>query len=273
MTASPLRAINLSIGYRAGRASCPVLEHLNLRVEAGEVVCLLGPNGIGKSTLLRTLATMQPPLSGTIEIDGCDARRLTRLDLARRLSVVLTDRLAVGTLASRHVVELGRYPYSGWLGTLAAADTRVVDWAIDAVGAAHLGARDFSTLSDGERQRILIARALAQQPVVMLLDEPTAFLDAPSRVDVMGLLRQLARDQGLAVVLATHELDLALRTADTVWLVTPTRELRVASPSTLVPDADGDPLDAVVSLLRPVGGRGSAVAQPSRTVGRTGGRS
>ena len=119
--------------------------------------------------VLRTLAAMQPALAGTIEVDGCDVRRLSRLELARRLAVVLTDRLPIGSLPARSVVELGRYPYSGWLGALRSRDRHVVDWAMAAVGAAHLAARDYSMLSDGERQRIMIARALAQEPVVMLL--------------------------------------------------------------------------------------------------------
>lgn len=263
MTPVPLRAVDVTVGYRVKRARGPVLEHLDLQVDAGEVVCLIGPNGIGKSTLLRTLAAMQPPLAGRVEVGGYDVRRLTRLDLARRLGVVLTDRLAVGSLAARRVVELGRYPYSGWLGALGARDRRVVDWAIDAVGAGHLAARDFSLLSDGERQRILIARALAQEPVVMLLDEPTAFLDVPSRVDVMQLLRRLARDRGLAVLLSTHEVELALRTADTMWLVTPDRRMRIGPPSTLMGGDGGDTVDQIVSLLRPLHAATVAQAMPS----------
>jgi iron complex transport system ATP-binding protein len=259
MTPAPLRAVDVTIGYRLKRARTAVLEHLDLQVDAGEVVCLIGPNGIGKSTLLRTLASMQPPLAGRIDVGGCDVRRLTRLDLARRLAVVLTDRLAVGSLTARRVVELGRYPYSGWLGALSARDRRVVEWAIAAVDAGHLAARDFSLLSDGERQRILIARALAQEPAVMLLDEPTAFLDVPSRVDVMQLLRRLARDQGLAVLMSTHEVELALRTADTMWLVTPDRQVRIGPPTALMGGDGGDTVDQIVSLLRPL--RASAVAQ------------
>jgi iron complex transport system ATP-binding protein len=263
MTAVPLRTVDVTIGYRSKRVSCPVLEHLDLHVAAGEVVCLIGPNGIGKSTLLRTMAAMQPPLSGAIEVDGRDVRQLGRLELARRLGIVLTDRPMVGALPARRVVEIGRYPYSGWFGTLGAGDRRVVDWAIDAVGARHLADRDFSLLSDGERQRILIARALAQEPVVMLLDEPTAFLDVPSRVDVMRLLRQLARDQGVAVVMSTHEVELAMRTADTVWLATPDRRLRVGPPSTLVGGNGHDTLDAIVSLLRPLTTSTAVPAGPS----------
>lgn len=249
--APALHASGLTIGYRSRRSRCAVLADLDLRVEPGEIVCLIGPNGIGKSTLLRTLAAMQPALEGTIEVDGCDIRQTNRLALARRLAVVLTDGLAIGSLPARRVVELGRYPYSGWLGTLDARDRNVVDWAIDAVGAGHLAARDVTTLSDGERQRIMIARALAQEPVVMLLDEPTAFLDVPSRVDVMALLRRLAHDNGVAVVVSTHELGLAMETADTIWLVTADHRMRIGPPSTLADEGGEERFERLVSLLRP----------------------
>jgi iron complex transport system ATP-binding protein len=144
--------------------------------------------------------------------------------------VVLTERVVVDFLPARRIVELGRYPHCGWLGRVTDRDRQVVDWAIQAAGVRHLVERDFSRLSDGERQRVMIARALAQQPVLLVLDEPTAFLDVPSRVELMGLLRQLTRDDRLAVVASTHDLELALRTADTVWLVMPGGELVTGAP-------------------------------------------
>jgi iron complex transport system ATP-binding protein len=213
-----------------------VLDNLNLGVHPGELVCLLGPNGIGKSTLLRTLARMQPAMSGFIELGGCDLRRLNQMDLARRLGVVLTERPIVGALTAVHVVELGRYPHCGWFGRLKARDQDVVRWALDAVSAGRLAARDYGKLSDGERQRIMIARALAQEPLLLLLDEPTAFLDVPSRVELVGLLRRLARDERLAVVASTHDLELALRTADTVWLIMPDGRLLAGAPEDIVVD-------------------------------------
>jgi len=229
-----LRTVDLSVGYRSGRTRRVVLERINVCVRPGELVCLLGPNGIGKSTLLRTLARMQPAMSGLIELGGRDLRRLNQIDIARRLGVVLTERLTVGALAARHVVELGRYPHSGWFGTLGPRDREVVQWAIDAVGAQHLVDRDYGTLSDGERQRIMIARALAQESVMLLLDEPTAFLDVPSRVELMGLLRRLARDTGLALVMSTHDLELALRMADTIWLIMRGGLIHVGAPENIV---------------------------------------
>jgi iron complex transport system ATP-binding protein len=229
-----LRTRDLAVGYRTRRARRAVLEHVNLAVDSGELVCLLGPNGIGKSTLLRTIARMQPPLWGSVELGGADLRAVSHAELARRLGVVLTERVAVEALTVRQIVGLGRYPHSGWFGGLTDHDRAVVGWAIDAVGVRHLAERDFSRLSDGERQRVMIARALAQEPVLLVLDEPTAFLDVPSRVELMGLLRQLTRDRPLAVVVSTHDLELALRTADTIWLVLPGGEVITGAPEDVV---------------------------------------
>jgi iron complex transport system ATP-binding protein len=229
-----LRTRDLAVGYRTRETRRAVLEHINLAVDSGELVCLLGPNGIGKSTLLRTIAKMQPALWGQVELGGADLRSISHADLARRLGVVLTERIAVEALTVRQIVGLGRYPHSGWCGGFAGRDRAAVEWAIDAVGARHLADRDFSRLSDGERQRVMIARALAQEPVVLLLDEPTAFLDVPSRVELMGLLRQLTRERPLAVVVSTHDLELALRTADVIWLVMPGGELVTGAPEDVV---------------------------------------
>src|SRR5690606_33133218 len=162
-------------------------------------------NGIGKSTLLRTLARMQPALSGTIALGGDPLESLSGFELARRLGVVLTDRVAPASLRIRQVIELGRYPHSGWLGGLDARDHDVVDWALDVVGASHLADRDVARVSDGERQRVMIARALAQEPVLLMLDEPTAFLDVSARVELMALLRRLTRAGTLAVLVTTHD--------------------------------------------------------------------
>jgi iron complex transport system ATP-binding protein len=229
-----LRTRDLAVGYRTRRARRAVLEHVNLAVDSGELVCLLGPNGIGKSTLLRTIARMQPPLWGSVELGGADLRAVSHAELARRLGVVLTERVAVEALTVRQIVGLGRYPHSGWFGGLTDRDRAAIGWAIDAVGVRHIAERDFSRLSDGERQRVMIARALAQEPVLLVLDEPTAFLDVPSRVELMGLLRQLTRDRPLAVVVSTHDLELALRTADTIWLVLPGGEVITGAPEDVV---------------------------------------
>jgi iron complex transport system ATP-binding protein len=232
--APALRAQDLAVGYRHRRERRAVLERVTVSVARGELVCLLGPNGIGKSTLMRTLGRMQPPLWGAIELGGRPLTSLSAGELAQRLGVVLTDRIAVESLRVRQVVELGRYPHSGWLGGLAAHDHEVVAWALDAVGATHLADRDVGQISDGERQRVMVARALAQEPVLLMLDEPTAFLDVASRVEVMGLLRRLTRETALAVVVSTHDLEIALRTADVVWLLLPGGEVVTGAPEDVI---------------------------------------
>lgn len=225
-----LRAHDLTVGYTARHSRRAVLERVNVGACRGEMVCLLGPNGIGKSTLLRTLAAMQPALAGRVDIDDQDTRTLTPGELAKRLAVVLTDRGVIDGLTARRVVELGRHPHSGWFGGLHGDDRAAVEAAMAALGISHLAGREISRLSDGERQRVMIARALAQQPSVLLLDEPTAFLDVPSRVDLMALLRDLTRREDVVVVVSTHDLELALRVADVVWVVMPGGELASGSP-------------------------------------------
>jgi iron complex transport system ATP-binding protein len=229
-----LRTVDLDIGYRRRSRVRTVMGGLNLDLERGDLVCLLGRNGTGKSTLLRTIAGMQPPLAGSVQLGGKPIETLSRMELAARLSVVLTDRTSTGALTARRMVELGRYPHLGWSGKLDSEDLRAVDRALAHVGAEHLADRDSNELSDGERQRVMVARALAQEPVVLLLDEPTAFLDAPARVELLALLRRLARTEQLAIVVSTHDLDLALRLADALWLVTSDNRMQVGSPEDLV---------------------------------------
>lgn len=229
-----LQAEDLSIGYRPWRKPVSlVAEQLNLRLQAGQLTCLLGPNGAGKSTLMRTLAGMQPPIHGRILLDGRLLPDLPPSQLAQMVSVVLTEPVEVGMLSAYALVALGRYPYTDWHGRLNAADETIVQHALQAVGATALAARPVSQLSDGERQKVMIARALAQEPQLMLLDEPTAFLDLPRRVEIMQILRQLAHQQGRAVLLSTHDLELALRHADVLWLLADGR-LHVGAPEDLV---------------------------------------
>jgi iron complex transport system ATP-binding protein len=225
-----LQTENLTIGYPART----VAENLNLSLHEGELVCLIGPNGAGKSTLMRTLAGMQPPLEGVARLGGDVVHTLAAVELAKRLSIVLTERVNVGQLTAYGLVALGRHPYTDWSGRLSKDDESVVRWAIEAVGAKALAHRYLDELSDGERQKIMIARALAQEPQVMILDEPTAFLDLPRRVEIMQLLRRLTRDHQQAVLLSTHDLDLALRTADTIWLMSSDGGMRVGAPEDLV---------------------------------------
>jgi iron complex transport system ATP-binding protein len=229
-----IQTIDLAVGYKSGRSKTVVLDGLNVSVRGGELVCLLGTNGTGKSTLLRTLSRVQPALAGSVMVDGVDLKQLSQIELARRLGIVLTERPTVGALTARRLVELGRYPYWDWSGRMTSKDHDVVTWAIEAVSATHLTSRDCMSLSDGERQRFMIARALAQEPSILLLDEPTAFLDVPSRVELMGLLRRLAREEQLAIVVSTHDLELALRMADTIWLVSRGKKFDAGTPEDII---------------------------------------
>ncbi|MEQ3550022.1 ABC transporter ATP-binding protein [Pseudonocardia nematodicida] len=214
----------LTVGHRSERAfgrgsGVAVLPGVDAVAGRGELTVLLGPNGAGKSTLLRTLAGLQPALGGTALLDGDDLLSLRGTARARRVGVVLTDRPDPGLLTGRDVVELGRLPHTGAAGVLGEGDHTAVDDAIGAVRAGPLAGRPLGRLSDGERQRMMVARALAQQPSLLLLDEPSAFLDVAARVALLGLLRRLAREQDLCVLLSTHDLELALRLADAVWLL------------------------------------------------------
>jgi iron complex transport system ATP-binding protein len=206
---------DLRIGY--GRKALATLPPTT--VEAGEFVCLLGRNGQGKSTLLRTLGGLLPPISGEVMLRGTPVRALRGVARARRIAVVLTERPQVGALGVMDLVEMGRQPYTGWTGVLSEEDRSIAIEALEQVGGAHLAARMVDSLSDGERQRVMIARALAQQPDLMLLDEITAFLDLPSRVTIIDMLRRIAAEKGMAIILSSHDLELSLQTADRLWLL------------------------------------------------------
>jgi len=235
MSRAILATEHLSIGYAPRRGPRRIVaSNLNLTLHAGEVVCLLGPNGVGKSTLLRTLVGMQPPLDGRVWLDGVDLSTLSAREIARRVSVVLTERVEVGQLTVYALVALGRHPHTDWTGRLTPHDEAIVRQALEAVNAVNLAGRLVHELSDGERQRVMVARALAQEPLVMVLDEPTAFLDLLRRVEIMRLLRRLAHETQRAMILSTHDLDLALRSADLLWLMAPGGVVHVGAPEDLV---------------------------------------
>jgi len=230
-----LEVRDLAIGYaRPRRPATVVAEGLTMHVERGEFVCLVGPNGAGKATLRRTLSGMQAPLAGSVLLDGRAVYAMRPDELAKRVSVVLTERLHCGAMSVYAMVALGRHPYTGWTGALGREDEKAVRWALEAVDATALAARPTSELSDGEMQKALVARALAQEPDLMVLDEPTAFLDLPRRVELMALLRRLARETDRAFLLSTHDLDLALRSADRIWLLRAGGVMRTGAPEDLV---------------------------------------
>ena len=235
---------SLSIGYTGRGSRHTVHSGLDLQLYPGELTCLLGRNGAGKSTLLKTLCGLLAPLDGEVRIDGRSLRDYSPEQLSARVGVVLTERTQAGGISVYDLVSLGRYPHTGFFGTLREKDHAAVRAALEAVGIAHKAENHVAELSDGERQKAFIAKALAQECPIILLDEPTAFLDVTSRLETMLSLRSLAHDQGKAVLLSTHDLDTALQTADRLWLLpaispeagTSAKKLICGAPDELVAD-------------------------------------
>ena len=230
---------NLSIGYQTKQHTTVVAEQLNAAIKSGELTCLLGRNGIGKSTLLRTLSAFQPALGGEILMSTDNGQQpvnsLTDKQLSRLIGVVLTEKPDVRNMTIEELVGMGRSPYTGFWGTLSKDDKRIVDDAIQLVSIESLRGRYVHTLSDGERQKVMIAKALAQQTPIIYLDEPTAFLDFPSKVEVMQLLHRLAREQQKTIFLSTHDVELSLQVADCIWLMEK-GSLSVGTPRQLADD-------------------------------------
>lgn len=212
---------DINAGYAAGRQTTTVVARANVSLLGGQLVSLLGANGAGKSTLLRTVSGTQMPLSGEVIVDGKPLAAMSRKELSRMVSVVSTDRTQAGGLTVEELVGLGRQPHTGFLGRLDSHDRQVVKEAIEAVGISHKATKFIAELSDGERQKTMIARAVAQQTPVILLDEPTSFLDVASRVDVLQLLHKLAREEGKAILLSSHDVSLSLSLSDRLWLLLP----------------------------------------------------
>ena len=214
-----IRVIGLETGYRDKKKTTVITKDINASLYAGELTCLLGPNGAGKSTLLKTLTAFIPPIAGEVLIDGRELNQYSDADLSRVIGVVLTEKLNINNMSVEELTRMGRSPYTGFWGHMTSHDKMIVDEAIDLVGLDHLRQRMVQTLSDGERQKVMIAKALAQETPVIFLDEPTAFLDYPSKVEIMQLLQRLAREKEKTVFLSTHDLELALQIADKVWLI------------------------------------------------------
>ncbi len=235
MSIAALEISNLEIGYTQKKGKhIRVAGPMNIKMESGELHCLLGPNGVGKTTLLRTLAGIQSRLNGKVRILGEPLGDIHKRRLAKMLSVVLTDRISYGNLTAYELIALGRTPYTGWFGNLDNSDKEKIRWAIKSTETEYLIQKNIHELSDGERQKVMIARALAQDTPVILLDEPTAHLDLPNRVEIIRLLRKLARETEKAIVMSTHELDLALQAADRIWLMARDNELYSGVPEDLV---------------------------------------
>lgn len=210
----------LYIGYAQKVDSIrTVAADINATAQAGMLTCLLGRNGAGKSTLLQTITGRLRPLAGEVTYDDISIAALSPRQRARMVSIVLTRQPSDVAITTQELVALGRHPYTNYFGTLGAQDRHDVADAMEKTHISHLARRPIAQLSDGERQRALIAKALAQQTPVIILDEPTAFLDYPGRIDTMTLLRNLAHGEGKTILLATHDWELALRHADTLWLL------------------------------------------------------
>ena len=233
MDGETIQLIDLGIGYQTKHGVKSVAEHISGAIRSGELTCLLGANGVGKSTLLRTLSAFQPKTSGQIVIEGRELDTYTDKELSRRIGVVLTEKPDVRNMTVRELVSLGRSPYTGFWGTYSRDDLQIVDEAIAQVGIETLSRRMVQTLSDGERQKVMIAKALAQQTPVIYLDEPTAFLDYPSKVEVLQLLRHISRQAGKTIFLSTHDVELALQLADTIWLMTRETGMTIGTPQKL----------------------------------------
>ena len=210
---------DLSIGYTGKNQVKVVASGITATIYSGELTCLLGANGVGKSTLLRTLSAFQPKLGGDILIEGKEIGTFSDKELSHVISVVLTEKPDIRNMTVDELAGLGRSPYTGFWGTLTQEDKQVVDHAIALVGIEPLHDRMIQTLSDGERQKVMIAKALAQETPVIYLDEPTAFLDYPSKVEMMQLLYRLSRETDKTIFLSTHDLELALQIADKLWLM------------------------------------------------------
>ncbi len=213
----------LSVGYeQPGEASLEVLKDINFTAAPGEMVALIGSNGIGKSTLLRTIAAFQPALSGDIQISARSLNTLNPREIARIMSFVSTETIRIPNLSVFDLVAYGRFPYTNWIGMLADEDKAIVYEAIEKVGLNELARKPVMQISDGERQRAMIARALAQDTPVIILDEPTAYLDVSNKYEIFHLLQILAGEKKKTIVLSTHDLNIALREVDKLWIVTET---------------------------------------------------
>ncbi|MGD1840401.1 MAG: ABC transporter ATP-binding protein [Thermonemataceae bacterium] len=231
MNAPLLHSENLSIGYPS---NTPIAHSLALTLPSQALVALLGINGAGKSTLLRTLIGLQHPLEGRVFIQQREIKQLKSHELARQVSWVSTARVMVGNMLVRDLVATGRYPYTGWLGRLSTEDEHTVEEALHLTQTEGLSKKLVQELSDGERQRVMLARALAQDTPLIVLDEPTAHLDLPNSIDLIRLLNHLRRDYHKTILFSTHALQLILQTVDLIWLMYPTGEIVSGMPEELI---------------------------------------
>ncbi|MGI6174332.1 MAG: ABC transporter ATP-binding protein [Christensenellales bacterium] len=251
---------NLSVGYDGK----PLIRDISIGIEKGEIITLIGPNGSGKSTVLKSVARQLKPIAGTVTIEKTDLKSLSHRAVAKKMAVVLTERLHTELMTCWDVVALGRHPYTGRLGILSEADSAKVAAAMEMVHAAELAQSDFAKISDGQRQRILLARAICQEPEIVILDEPTSFLDVRHKVELLSILRSLAKKSGITVIMSLHEIDLAQKISDKLLCVkgetighygTPAEVFREANIRSLYDIQQGffDPMFGSIELAKPEG--------------------
>ena len=207
----------LTVGYHG----VPLIKNIKISLKKGEILTLIGPNGAGKTTILRSIIKQLKPLGGVVVLDGKETEQISGKELSRKLSVVLTERVRPEMMTCKEVVATGRYPYTGKFGVLSKEDWKLVDEAMELVHIHELADRDFSKTSDGQKQRVMLARAICQQPDIIILDEPTSFLDVKGKIELLTILQKLAHERGLAVIVSLHELDMAQKIADAVVCVSP----------------------------------------------------
>ena len=206
---------DLSVGYD-GKA---LIHDISIQIQKGEIVTLIGPNGSGKSTILKSITRQLKTIGGSVWIQSEELGRISQRALARKMAVVLTERMRPELMTCRDIVSTGRYPYTGRLGLLTAEDEEIVSRAMERVHALELSSRDFNAISDGQRQRVLLARAICQEPEIIILDEPTSFLDIRHKLELLSILRSMAREKGITVIMSLHEIDLAQKISDKVICV------------------------------------------------------
>ena len=217
---------NLTVGY----GKTEIVRQICFQAAAGEILCLIGPNGVGKSTILKTLIRELQPLSGVILLDHQPLERMKERELARKSAAVLTGKIAPEFMTCEEMVSAGRYPYTGMLGILSEKDRQVVDEIIELVGIAGIRNRELTQISDGQRQKVMLARALCQEPKLLIMDEPTSYLDIRNKLEFMSLIRRLAREKQITVILSLHELDLAQKFSDRVICIQEGRITEIGTP-------------------------------------------
>ena len=221
-----LETEKLSVGYDGK----PLIRDVCLRVQRGKIVTLIGPNGSGKSTILKTIVGQLSKVSGTVLLEGAPMERCGQKEIAKRMAILMTERIHPELMTCYDVVSTGRYPYTGALGLLGKEDKRIVEESLELVHGRDMADRPFEAISDGQRQRILLARALCQPPEIIVLDEPTSYLDIRYKLELLTILKTMVREKNLAVLMSLHELDLAQRVSDTVVCVSGDRIDRMGPP-------------------------------------------